>query len=80
MLQGVRVVELATLVAVPTAAAVLADLGAEVIKIESKDGDALRRQAQPGEEHSPLFTNCNRGGSSVRLLDFCSPKRHVARS
>ena len=42
-LEGIKVVELATWVAVPTAAAILADWGASVIKLETiKGGDPLR--------------------------------------
>ena len=41
-LQGVKVIELGALIAGPYAAAVLAQFGAEVIKIESPDGDPLR--------------------------------------
>ncbi len=44
LLQGIRVVELATLVAVPSAAMLMTDFGAEVIKVEPPDGgDTLRR-------------------------------------
>src|SRR4051812_27136132 len=42
MFEGVRIIELAQFVFVPAATAVLADLGAEVIKIEMVDGDPYR--------------------------------------
>jgi len=42
-LKGLRVVEIGTLVAAPFASRMLAEFGAEVIKIESKGGDPLRR-------------------------------------
>lgn len=47
-LDGVKVVELATFIAVPAAGRLLADMGADVIKIESPKGDNLRWTA-PGE-------------------------------
>lgn len=44
-LDGVRVVELATFIAAPSCARYLADLGAEVIKVEAPSGDPLRYTA-----------------------------------
>ena len=41
-LEGVKVVELATFIAGPCCARFLADLGAEVVKVEAPMGDALR--------------------------------------
>jgi hypothetical protein len=43
ILAGIRVVELSTMAAAPAAAAVLADLGATVIKVESPAGDPWRK-------------------------------------
>ena len=40
-LEGIRVVELATVVAAPTASRVLCAFGAEVIKVETKIGDEM---------------------------------------
>lgn len=45
-LEGIRVVELATVVAAPTASRVLCAFGAEVIKVETKIGDEMRRAGQ----------------------------------
>lgn len=42
-LTGVRVLEIGNLVAAPSAARILADFGADVIKIEAPDGDPLRK-------------------------------------
>lgn len=69
LLQGLKVVEMATWVAGPSAAAVLADWGAEVIKVESPVGDATRiyypdTAESPG---NPIFTNENRGKKGVVL-------------
>ena len=45
-LEGIRVVELATVVAAPTASRVLCAFGAEVIKVETKIGDEMRRAGE----------------------------------
>ena len=53
-MEGVRVVELGFWVAGPSAGGILADLGADVIKIEPPDGDPYRhRAAGPGVPESP---------------------------
>jgi crotonobetainyl-CoA:carnitine CoA-transferase CaiB-like acyl-CoA transferase len=75
LLQGLKVVEMATWVAGPSAAAVLADWGAEVIKVESPIGDATRvyypdTAEDPG---NPIFTNENRGKRGVKL-DISRPE------
>lgn len=49
LLAGVRVVELASWVAAPSAGAVLADMGADVIKIEPPGGDPFRRMTRPAK-------------------------------
>jgi crotonobetainyl-CoA:carnitine CoA-transferase CaiB-like acyl-CoA transferase len=72
-LEGVRVIEMASYVFVPVAGAVLADWGAEVIKIEHPvTGDAtrgMRATSQGGAamSASALFNVLNRGKSSVGL-------------
>lgn len=68
VLNGVKVVELATVIAAPAAATVLADFGADVIKVEAPDGDYFRQEAislQRHHPHGPLFENVNRGKRSV---------------
>jgi len=65
-LDGIRVVDLSTYVAVPTAARILSDWGAEVIKIEAPSGDLMRvygsNQALPiTEEENPMFSMPNSG-------------------
>ena len=58
-LEGIRVIEFANFAAAPSATAIMADLGAEVIKVEAIGGDPIRglmKQAQVGEgEHLSLI-------------------------
>ena len=55
-LEGVKVVELATFIAAPCCARFLADLGAEVIKVEAPAGDPLRQRGpSPGSEGEHLL-------------------------
>ena len=73
-LEGVRVVELARILAGPWAGQVLADLGAEVIKVESPEGDDTRRWGPPfierdGAREAAYFHAANRGKASV-TADF----------
>jgi crotonobetainyl-CoA:carnitine CoA-transferase CaiB-like acyl-CoA transferase len=72
MLQGVRVVELGVWVAGPAAGGVLADWGADVIKVEAPSGDPFRRMLQVtggarGDIASPPFDLDNRGKRSIVL-------------
>jgi len=79
LLQGLKVVEMATWVAGPSSAAVLADWGAEVVKVESPIGDATRA-FQPDTADSPgnpIFTNENRGKKGV-VLDISRPEGRKA--
>jgi len=82
-LAGIRVVEIASYVAVPAAGALLADLGAEVIKVEVPWGE-LYRHARPklaGFEHDfpagPPFQMDNRGKRSL-ALDLALPQARAA--
>ena len=69
MLEGLKIVELATYVAAPSAAAVMSDWGADVIKIESGRGDPTRRTfaATPHLEGNPVFEFENHGKRGVVL-------------
>lgn len=68
LLTGIRVVELATYIAAPAAAGIMADWGATVIKIEPPGGDPLRflRAEAPGGV-SPTFETINRGKQCIEL-------------
>ena len=67
-LEGIRVVDLTQNLAGPYCSQILADLGAEVVKIEPPKGDAARAWGPPfwGED-SPLYLSANRNKRSVGL-------------
>jgi crotonobetainyl-CoA:carnitine CoA-transferase CaiB-like acyl-CoA transferase len=73
-LAGIRVIELARILAGPWAGQTLADLGAEVIKVEAPEGDDTRRWGPPfidrdGTPEAAYFHSTNRGKASV-TADF----------
>ena len=78
-LEGIRVLELARVLAGPWVGQTLSDLGADVIKIESPNGDETRKWGPPfiegenGSLDSAYFHSCNRGKRSM-VLDFKSKK------
>ncbi len=78
-LTGLKVIELARILAGPWAGQILADLGAEVIKIESAAGDDTRQWGPPfvtyadGSRDAAYFHAANRGKSSV-VIDFQTPE------
>lgn len=66
-LEGVRVVDLCSVVSGPLAMATLADQGADVIKVEALGGDVTRLQRAASPGFSPGFVACNRGKRSLAL-------------
>jgi crotonobetainyl-CoA:carnitine CoA-transferase CaiB-like acyl-CoA transferase len=71
-LKGVKVVDMATVVLGPLATVCLADLGAEVIKIENSEGntpgDLMRYGGDsPTKQHGPIFTALNRNKKAINL-------------
>ncbi|MDG2096097.1 MAG: CaiB/BaiF CoA-transferase family protein [Paracoccaceae bacterium] len=73
-LEGVKVIELARILAGPWAGQTLSDLGAEVVKVESIEGDDTRRWGPPFVENgddtsASYFHSCNRGKKSI-CVDF----------
>lgn len=72
--EGIRVVEFTHMVMGPTCGMVLADLGAEVIKVEPPTGDNTRRLLGSGAGFYPLF---NRNKKSL-VLDLQSPEGQEA--
>jgi crotonobetainyl-CoA:carnitine CoA-transferase CaiB-like acyl-CoA transferase len=71
VLRGIRVVEQGTFITGPCAGMMLADLGADVIKIESPEGDPYR--SYQGDRYSPHFQAYNRNKRSV----VCDLKKSV---
>lgn len=81
-LEGLRVLELARVLAGPWAGQILADLGAEVIKVESPEGDDTRRWGPPFIDHggataAAYFHSTNRGKRSI-TADFRTPEGREA--
>jgi crotonobetainyl-CoA:carnitine CoA-transferase CaiB-like acyl-CoA transferase len=77
-LEGIRVIELARILAGPWAGQTLADLGADVIKVEAPEGDDTRRWGPPfieagGETSAAYFHATNRGKRSI-TCDFRTPE------
>jgi len=70
-LEGIKVVEIANWLAAPAAAAMLRDLGADVVKVEPPEGDVLRGIVEamyPGKYAiNPVFEVDNRGKRSVTV-------------
>ncbi len=84
-LEGIRVVELARILAGPWCGQLLADLGAEVVKVERPgEGDDTRHWGPPflhdaeGENRdAAYFHACNRGKTS-RAIDIATPEGQAA--
>lgn len=68
ILNGIRVLDLTTVVLGPFATQILGDFGAEVIKIENLDGDMMRA-VRPGssDEMGAGFVNCNRNKQCIAI-------------
>src|SRR4249920_2007809 len=83
-LEGVRVIEIAHFVAVPAAGSLLADLGADVIKIELPPKGEIYRRSRPvfsgfktDFPEGPGFHLDNRGKRSL-MLDLTNPDARSA--
>jgi crotonobetainyl-CoA:carnitine CoA-transferase CaiB-like acyl-CoA transferase len=73
-LHGLKVVELARILAGPWAGQTLSDLGADVVKVEAPQGDDTRRWGPPfiereDDSSAAYFHSCNRGKRSI-AVDF----------
>ena len=77
-LTGLRVLDLTAVLMGPSATQLLADLGADVVKIETPDGDSTRRIGPGGDERmGPIFLGANRNKRSV-MLDLKSTEGRAA--
>ena len=66
LLKGIRIIDLTTVVLGPYATQILADMGADVVKVESKEGDVFRA-VRPGrqEDTGVAFMNYNRNKRAI---------------
>jgi len=82
-LAGVRVLDLTGVVSGPLATMILADQGAQVLKIEPIGGDITRRSRAPvgdADEFSALFISTNRGKRSLAIdIKHASGREVMAR-
>lgn len=77
-LEGIKVVEMATFIAVPAVGRILADMGAEVVKIESAKGDNLRftapNEGRPSDPHEDMNFDLENANKKGIVLDMRNPK------
>ena len=80
MLAGIRVLELATVITGPYAGMLLADLGAEVVKVEAPTGDGFRKWDGSGKGAvRPAFAAYNRGKRSIAVNLKSDEGRRIVR-
>jgi crotonobetainyl-CoA:carnitine CoA-transferase CaiB-like acyl-CoA transferase len=66
-LAGIKVVETASYLSGPWAGMMLADLGAEVVKVEPPTGDPYRGFSRPTTPYASVWAACNRGKRCIRV-------------
>ncbi|MEL6516012.1 MAG: CoA transferase [Pseudomonadota bacterium] len=66
-LQGIKIIDLTRIIAGPFCTQLLADLGADVIKVETPSGDPLRAQGEKVNDFSWYYAGYNRNKKSVAL-------------
>jgi crotonobetainyl-CoA:carnitine CoA-transferase CaiB-like acyl-CoA transferase len=79
-LAGVKVVEFCQVAAGPFCGMLLADYGAEVVKVEPPEGDAMRQWPPVNDGYSENFASLNRGKKSVALDLKSDVERDFARA
>jgi crotonobetainyl-CoA:carnitine CoA-transferase CaiB-like acyl-CoA transferase len=78
LLKGVRLLELSTVVMGPLAGQILADLGADIIKLESIEGDVARNAPPRVGEFGALFANNNRNKRAIAIDLKTDAGRNIA--
>jgi len=76
-LAGIKVIEFCQVLAGPYCGMLLADMGAEVIKVEPPDGDMMRQWPPISDGYSENFASINRNKRSV-VLDLKDPAQKAA--
>jgi len=76
-LAGIRVLDLSAYLAGPYGCAMLADLGADVVKVEPPEGDNLRKYPSTMTGHSRAFVGVNRGKRGIVLDLKLEPAREA---
>jgi len=66
-LEGIKVVDLTSMVSGPVAAMMLGDQGADVVKVEPVHGEQLRHLGEPYNGLNPTFYSCNRNKKSLAV-------------
>lgn len=66
-LQGIKVLDLTSMVSGPVAAMMLGDQGADVIKVEPTHGEQLRYLGEKHNDITPTFYSCNRNKKSLAI-------------
>ena len=76
-LAGIRVIELANFIAGPLCGTLLADMGADVVKVESPEGDLMRSRPVQRDGAGTMFGQLNAGKRSI-VLDLKRPESIAA--
>ena len=71
-LSGIKIIDLSSVISGPVATVLLADQGADVIKVEPPQGDIIRRMGLGKNNLSPAFVSANRGKRSI-CIDLKDP-------
>ncbi len=76
-LDGLRILDFSTTIAGPHCARLLADMGADVVKVESTEGDLMRSRPVQRDGFSTMFGQLNAGKKSI-VLDLKRPESVAA--
>src|ERR671919_563280 len=77
-LHGVRILDLSRHLPGPLATLFLADMGAEILKIEAPAGDELRMMGPGGADGRSVYFDAVNAGKTIRRLDFRRPDDQLA--